>query len=154
MKIPVKILIFIFQEEKVDPLAGSHRTREKDLKLFAQSCQGLRTQSIAEVSKLFCRFHSTNFFSKIAPFKLEVVNELPFVGIIHDIISDGEIDTFKNTAREHLHRAQVMDENATSVVSDERVAKLSFLYEQMDEVLQRVHKRVGDATGLNMKSGD
>lgn len=151
-------LIALFNEDKEieevdDPLAGTHNTEEKNAKIFSQSCRGLRTQSIAEISKLFCRFHSTNFFSKIAPFKLEVANENPFVGIFHDVISEVEIEDFKKIARPHLHRAQVMDENSTSIVSNDRVAKLSFLYEQMDKVLDRVHRRVGDMTGLNMKTG-
>lgn len=120
------------------------------------SCRGLIIKNISELSKLSCRYHSASSFSKIAPFKLEIVNQLPFVGIIHEAISDNEIGFFKTKAKQNLFRAQIIAKNSTGIESSIRVAKLSFLFESYDatKTLKKVHDRVGDMFGLNMKSGE
>jgi prolyl 4-hydroxylase len=117
---------------------------------------GNRLQNISITSKLFCRFHSTNFFTKISPFKLEIVNNNPFVGIFHDVISDDEIETFKGYASAKLQRAEVMNIKSKNVVSTNRVAKLGFLYESQDQTktLKKVSERVSDMSGLSVKTGE
>lgn len=115
-----------------------------------------RLQNSSTISKLFCRYHSTNSFTKIAPFKLEIVNNHPFVGIFHDIILESEIEVFKEIAIQRLMRAQVLNNDSHSIVSRHRVAKLGFLFEIQDEskTLWKVSRRVSDMSGLSIKTGE
>ena len=135
-------------------MQGGHRTPFKEREILSDSCLGKRLQDVATISKLFCRYHSTNAFTKIAPFKLEVMNLHPFVAIFHEIISEEEINIFKMMTMPKLKRAQVMT-MGKNVVSKNRVAKLGFIYERDDKTgaLERVGNRVSDMTGLNLETG-
>lgn len=70
---------------------GVH-TVEKEQYLFQQSCRGEIRKTPVEQSKLYCYYHSTNAFTKLARFKAEIFNVEPTkIIVIKDIISDEEI---------------------------------------------------------------
>jgi prolyl 4-hydroxylase len=115
---------------------------------------GKRLQNISTTSKLFCKFHSTNFFTKIAPLKLEIVNFSPFVGIFHDILSDNEIDVLKSFKSHEFHRATTLGGPTGRKVSKERTSMFKFLFDMEHKVINDLSIRVGDMSGLNMETAE
>jgi prolyl 4-hydroxylase len=115
---------------------------------------GKRVKNSTESSKLFCKFHSTNAFTKIAPFKLEIVNLQPFVGIFYNVLSDHESETLKKITFHKLKRGKVVATNGSYVFSKNRIAKIKFIYDDENEVVDAVNLRVADFSGLSVKTAE
>lgn len=117
---------------------------------------GKRLKNVTETSKLYCKFHSTNDFTKIAPFKLEIVNFQPLVGIFYDIISDQENEILKKLANENLKRGQVGKSNGSYEVSKTRTAKGRFIPHKNDhkKTIDIINQRIADMSGLNMETAE
>jgi prolyl 4-hydroxylase len=88
----------------------------KELRHLMKACGGQQQQNITETSKLHCRYESRTFFAKLAPFKVEEVHLNPYVAIYYDVISDSEIEVFKDNSKESLNRAKVLNKDASSRV--------------------------------------
>lgn len=129
-------------EDEQDTSGTFHATR-KEFEVFSKSCIGRNVQNVSVISKLFCHYQSNNAFTKIAPFKVEVANLLPYVAIFHEVISDYEIEIFKTTSMIRLHRAEILSPNSTTQVSSSRVAKLCWHTDYGHKVMQTLSRRVG-----------
>lgn len=122
----------LFKEEKEKPQQGrppvsikdGAYTAEKEFALVSKLCRGKSNRKPAELSKLFCRYVSRSFFSKIAPFKLEEINLKPYIALMYDVMSNKEIEVLKRNAKKHLSRAQVLQRDSTSKVSRDRPFRL------------------------------
>lgn len=135
-------------------MSGSHYTWVKYEKIFSQACMGKRVKNSTESSKLYCKFHSTNDFTKIAPFKLEIMNLVPFVGVFHDVLSNHEIDTLKNLTNNQLTRAKVESANGTKYSSKSRIAKRKTIFDESHKIIKILNSRVNDMSGLNMATAE
>lgn len=71
------------------PRNGQYSKR-KEFELISNVCRGK-----FKGNQLYCKFVAPTIFSKIAPFKLEVVNEKPHIFLYHGILSDSEIELLK-----------------------------------------------------------
>lgn len=58
--------------------------------IFQQMCRGEIKKSPADQAKLTCRYRSTNAFTRLAPFKVEVANLEPELLIFYDVLSEAE----------------------------------------------------------------
>ncbi|CRK98253.1 CLUMA_CG011615, isoform A [Clunio marinus] len=134
------------------PPAGFNKNKE--LKYIIAACTGTAKRTDKELSQVRCRYVSKSPFSKIAPFKVEEASLDPYIVVFYDVISNDEIEIFKSTAKEGLKRASVLNPDSTSRIDDVRVAKLHWQADTQGGVFERVSKRVGDMTGLNMKTAE
>lgn len=141
-------VINVFSEDFVKD--GTY-TVEKERIFTDQICRVDKPMPIKELSKLRCRYSSTNYFTKIAPFKLEEAKLEPYVVIFIDVISDDEIEHLKAITKPRTKRATT-DHAATS--SKIRVAKIAWHYDTEDSIVARISRRVEDMTGLTTKTAE
>lgn len=142
-------------KDKLDEdISGSHYTAKKDSILISETCMGLRQQNATAKSKLYCFMQSKTNFTKIAPFKVEVLNIDPYVVVFYDVVSDEEIKTLQKISAIRLSRAEVLNTNSSTMVSDIRVAKLSWFYEGSHRVIDALNIRVKDMSGLSMETAE
>ncbi|XP_068147659.1 prolyl 4-hydroxylase subunit alpha-1-like [Drosophila tropicalis] len=88
---------------------------------------------------------------KITPFKCEILNDLPFVAIYHDIISDREIEELKRIAVPTIKRSTVYDyAKETNVPVNYRTSNSVFLNNNDSYVVDILRQRVSDMTHLNV----
>lgn len=143
-------------DEDEDPFKKDGKyTPVKELKLFADACSGRLKQSDEELSKLYCRYlWKPNHITRIAPFKVEVMNFNPYIAIYHDIISDEESDLFIEMSNPEMKRAATLNSNATDQISNVRVSKHSWHPDSSHKVFDTLTKRVADMTGLKMDTSE
>lgn len=106
---------------------------KKDDILMQQACRGEISMSAAEKSRLYCYYHSTNLFTKLAPFKAEVVNIEPLVLIFIDIISEKEIEEIMK-----IYSASETTEDATIGT---RISAKDQIKEENHEILKKITQR-------------
>lgn len=117
---------------------------EEHEKIFMQQiCRGEIKKNPAEQSKLHCNYRSTNAFTKLAPFKVEVVNNEPLVFILIDVLSVKEMEDIMKIYRESNSTedstvgrpfGRVLDHNV-------RVAAMDKLQEEKYDIFQRITRR-------------
>lgn len=142
------------QNSSDEDLSGFHYTIAKDQAILSQACMGNRRQNSSELSKLYCYFQATTWFTKIAPFKVEVANLDPRVLIFHEILSQEEIEDIKSSSAQVLSRAMVVSTDSTPAVSNGRIAKLSWHPDNTHKVLDRLSIRSRDMSGLNTETAE
>lgn len=117
---------------------------DREMKFFSQVCRGQITKSPAETKDLSCYYHSTNYFTKIAPFKAEVANIDPQILILYNVTSESETETLKNILKQsELRPAQTVASNGTSIVTHNiRVAELGWFTENEHELFPILTERL------------
>ncbi|XP_037042331.1 prolyl 4-hydroxylase subunit alpha-1-like isoform X2 [Bradysia coprophila] len=123
----------------------------KDRILNSQICRGNVSRTAHEISKLRCRYVSTNPFSTLARFKVEEVHLDPYVVLFVDILSDEELAVLKESSKHQLSRGMATQDGA---VTNRRVAQISWHYQQDHEVFRTLSQRVEDMTGLSMETAE
>jgi Prolyl 4-Hydroxylase alpha-subunit, N-terminal region len=114
---------------------GKYSTR-KEFELMSDVCRDKLKRNVAEISRLHCRYSSTNSFTRLARFKLEEVNLEPRIFLIVDALSDDEIQSLKNIAiQESKSRSKVDEKSIYSVVG---MASLYDSYELVSRISQRI----------------
>lgn len=106
-------------------------TPHKERVLISDVCGGKLIQNAMEISKLHCFFITTNFYSKIAPFKAEAVNLNPYILLYHDVLSSNEILSLKTFLQQ-----QKMDEKSSNVV------RMASLFDNENELAERISRRI------------
>ncbi|XP_070498231.1 prolyl 4-hydroxylase subunit alpha-1-like [Chironomus tepperi] len=144
----------ITKNKSDENLTGSHYTDEKSSLILAQTCRGQRKQNASTISKLFCFMQAKTPFTKIAPFKIEVMNLDPYLVLFHEIISDKEIETLKTLSAFRLLRAEVFNKSSSVSGSNLRVAKISWHYDGSHKVIDDINARVADMSGLSMETAE
>lgn len=91
---------------------NQHLTDQNLQMLTEKVCREELFQSSFEKKDLRCRIVSNSPFLRNAPFKVEEANLVPKIWIIHDMISDGEIDVLKNAFRDDFQKVlQTISQN-------------------------------------------
>lgn len=112
--------------------ASVHRdgqfTPRKEFELVSNVCRGKLNGNAARSTELHCNFVISNSFSKIAPFKAEVVNFDPLIVLFHDVLSDVEIQSLKKLARQQK--------------SISNVIRMTSLYDKENELLASISQRI------------
>lgn len=121
-----------------------HYSADKEFIIFRRICNLEVTKSPKEQSKLFCKFHSTNAFTKIAPFKVEVANMEPELLIFIDVLSENETSTIKNMFFDTITKnAHVMSGDGKKISDIEiRVADLHWFNEETQEHFETLTRRL------------
>ncbi|KAG5681063.1 hypothetical protein PVAND_010529 [Polypedilum vanderplanki] len=145
----------LFNEKTVEAkdFTGTHYTPIKEKLILSKACKGELEKSIKEISQLHCRYLRTTHFTTIAPFKIIEANLNPWVVIFVDIMSEEEIETLKLIAKDSFSRAEIMV-NETAKVSNTRIAKINWHYDDEHKIFEILTRRVGDMSGLNMETSE
>uniref|UniRef100_A0A182K3U4 Prolyl 4-hydroxylase alpha subunit domain-containing protein n=1 Tax=Anopheles christyi TaxID=43041 RepID=A0A182K3U4_9DIPT len=123
-------------------------------KNYPSLCRGDNQRSAEELSKLRCRYeHSRTPFLRIAPLKLEEVNQDPVIVVYHEVITNKEIDTILNIAKPLLHRSMVGDDQKRTV-SKTRTSSNAWLDDALHPVVRTISKRTEDMTDLTMSAAE
>lgn len=122
-----------------NPYGGSEKierngeyTPHKELELIGDVCRGKLNRNAVEISKLYCFFITTNFHSKIAPFKVEAVNKDPYILLYHDVLSSNEIQSAK----------MLLEKERENEKSSQDVLRMTSLYDSKNELAGRISKRI------------
>lgn len=125
---------------------------EKEQILMQKMCRGEIRKTSAEQSKLYCFYRSTNPFTMLAKFKVEVVNIEPMVYIGVDILSDEEIEEIlkiqhesKTTKDSTVGRAQ-----GQTLDLKMRVSGVDRFHEDEHNIFKRIGRRM-DVRYLRMQ---
>lgn len=137
-------------------VASGKMTKEllKKYQKLVDTCTGKLHKTPRELSRLRCRFVSKSAFSQLTPFKVEEMSLDPYMAVYHDIISDSEIEVFKDSCKPVLQRASVLSFNQTRAISKVRTSKNCPQLDSDHEVFARVTQRVEDMTGLHKESAE
>ncbi|XP_075161943.1 uncharacterized protein LOC142234657 [Haematobia irritans] len=134
-----------------------HKTNE--FKLYEKVCREEVTRSPTELRDLRCRFYRgvDNTFS-LSPFKIEDLNEDPFVMVIHDIISNDQAETIKKLAEPLLERSLVRNTGGTGagsgLVRNYRISKQAWLQYSDHRYMEKLLRDLQYATGLQTSSSE
>lgn len=135
-------------------LTGAYDTTER--RLYEALCRNDIVPDASVVSKLKCRYQSTNSpFLRIAPFKLEEASLKPYIVIYHDVMQDNEIELLKKMAKPRFRRATVQNHKTGALeVANYRISKSSWLQNHEHRIVANVAKRVEDMTGLTTSTAE
>lgn len=118
-------------------------SKEKEQMLLHKVCRGEVKKSPKEESKLTCRYHSTNAFTKLAPFKVQVANIRPDVLLFINAVSQNEI----SIVRKIFHDVQTYpskvnsNDGSGSVNSDAQVSEMQWFYDTYNDIFKRLTQR-------------
>ncbi|XP_016950917.1 prolyl 4-hydroxylase subunit alpha-2 isoform X2 [Drosophila biarmipes] len=111
-------------------------------------------------TRLHCRYNTTTSpFLQLAPLRVEELSLDPFIMLYHNVLSNSEIETLEQMSGPFLERSKVfLGDNGTERIAPSRSADgvwLPHLETKPDglKLLSRIERRIGDITGLNMRTG-
>jgi prolyl 4-hydroxylase len=130
-------------------------TDDFETALTRSVCSGKLTKSPKELSKLHCRLVIRNGFSRLAPFKLEEANLVPYIVVFHDVIFEKEIQKLRSMAGPTLYQSETNNPDGKVVLKTEiRISKVTWFRDYEDVVVERISKRTEEMTGLTRKTAE
>jgi len=117
---------------------------------FAALCRGEEMRSRVLLDSLSCWLDSGSHpWLRIQPAKVELVHRQPDIWLFHDVISAGDLEDIKDTAKPHLARSQVMGaRGGSSAISTTRTSKTGWLPDDAHPTIAKVGKVISMVTGL------
>ncbi|KAH8363042.1 hypothetical protein KR084_004653, partial [Drosophila pseudotakahashii] len=103
---------------------------------------------------LSCHYDfTTHPFLRLAPFKVEVLNEDPYVARYYDVIYDQEISELKNITIPIMTRSSTVDRELFEMKKNSgRTSKGYFHSANSSWVTRSVNRRISEMTGLDLRS--
>ncbi|XP_035658563.1 prolyl 4-hydroxylase subunit alpha-1-like [Branchiostoma floridae] len=111
----------------------------------------------SRVKHLKCRYFTNNNHPRLllAPIRLEQVFDKPKLWVLHNILSDPEMEVIKKLAQPRLQPAATQNPTTGgAVLSSYRISKNAWLYYWEHRLINRVKQRVEDVTGLTMETAE
>lgn len=118
-------------------------------------CRGIFDKFRLRLSpEYYCYYETKNHpFLTLAPIKVEVMEESPYMLLFHEVISDKEIAILKRTAKKYLQRSLVFDPVLKiSKKSTERTSQYASFDESDHVVFLTLGQRCEDMTGLSLST--
>ncbi|XP_058444730.1 prolyl 4-hydroxylase subunit alpha-1-like [Malaya genurostris] len=136
--------------------SGPNVYDSSERKLYEQLCRGEANRSVADTSRLTCRYVTNkSAFLRIAPLKLEEAHLKPYIVIYHDVMSDKEIDVMKRLAKPRFRRATVQNYKTGELeVANYRISKSAWLKDEEHPYVKTIGQRVEDMTDLAMSTAE
>jgi prolyl 4-hydroxylase len=110
---------------------------------------------------LMCYNFDNSFHPRLVlqPIKLEIVHIKPTIYILHDFVSDKEIDRLKELANPNLKRATVRRRKPTreaAAIVNYRIGKSGWLRSKDDNkgYVKRIDQRISDVTSLDLTTSE
>ncbi|XP_030369283.1 prolyl 4-hydroxylase subunit alpha-2-like [Scaptodrosophila lebanonensis] len=135
------------------------RSEEKPSKpdkyeLYRRTCRGELRPTARQQRNLRCRYTDNNVpFRRLAPFKMELLSEDPFVAYYHNAMHESEMEQLQDVGFGNLKRTRV-GQNSTAATSSIRNSKGIWLWYEKNSWLASIYQRLEDITGLSMESGE
>ncbi|XP_067852162.1 prolyl 4-hydroxylase subunit alpha-2-like isoform X1 [Heptranchias perlo] len=156
------------EERQADQSAGESESKERvyerpdsylhERDAYESLCRGEGIKmTTRRQRRLFCRYHNNNNHPRliIAPFKEEDEWDSPHIVRYYELLSNAEIERIKELSKPRLARATVRDpKTGVLTVANYRVSKSAWLEDDEDPVVNRVNRRIGDITGLEMETAE
>ncbi|XP_022215457.2 prolyl 4-hydroxylase subunit alpha-2-like [Drosophila obscura] len=116
---------------------------------FKKRCSGGGCQS-----SLHCCYNfTTTPFLRLAPLKMELLGQHPYVVVYHDVLADSEIAGIIGMAEERMARATTIAQpNRTSAPT--RTAMGAWLKRSSNALTRRIARRVGDMSGFQLEGSE
>ncbi|XP_030372901.1 prolyl 4-hydroxylase subunit alpha-2-like [Scaptodrosophila lebanonensis] len=120
-----------------DPKTQLENTAKPTPSISQLGCRGLYPPR----TNLSCRYNFTNTpYSRLAPLKMEIVNENPFIVLYHDILYEHEINSLTNQSI----TTDGWTDDAEPELEVERICKVSTVQDR------KIGRRVEQMSGLNV----
>ena len=105
---------------------------------------------------LKCKYnHGHHPYLLLAPYKEEELYLDPKIVLFYDVMSDQEISTIKSFAIPRFKRATVQNYKTGDLeTASYRISKTAWIKREEDRDIERIYRRVGDVTGLNMNTSE
>eukprot|EP00058_Branchiostoma_floridae_P022142 XP_002607632.1 hypothetical protein BRAFLDRAFT_84679 [Branchiostoma floridae] len=137
------------------------RDYDPESRVYELLCQGNQPEIFnitpSRVKHLKCRYFTNNNHPRLllAPIRLEQVFDKPKLWVLHNILSDPEMEVIKKLAQPRLRPAATQNPTTGgAVLSSYRISKNAWLYYWEHRLINRVKQRVEDATGLTMETAE
>ncbi|PVD38058.1 hypothetical protein C0Q70_00668 [Pomacea canaliculata] len=130
--------------------------QSKEFQTYEALCRGETTQKIKDEHKLKCRYiHNNHPLLILSPVKLEEMHLDPWIVLIHDIISDSEINDIKILATPKLNRATVQNSQTGQLeTATYRISKSAWLKEGDHPTIMKLNQRIEAITGLDVSTAE
>lgn len=138
------------------PLKVLKRERIAAFENYERLCRGERIKTPFEESQLHCRYTSNNnSYLLLQPFKEEQLSLDPEILVYHDVISDKDMELFKELAVPLLARATVMNPKSGALeTASYRVSKSAWLKDTFHPRIARASQIIKDVTGLEVNTAE
>jgi len=118
---------------------------------FHRLCRGERLRTPEEEVQLAC--HLTANASPLlvlSPLRVEVLSRRPYIVVLHQLVSDAEVERFRSLAGPRLATSRHRSPDGQFVSSPSRVSKNAWIPDDEDPsgTLARITRRVAASTGL------
>ncbi|XP_054160059.1 uncharacterized protein LOC128958267 [Oppia nitens] len=125
--------------------------------MSGELCRGDRQLDLSIQSKLHCRYlNTTNIPAlRLSRIKVELMNTVPEIVVIHQFLTDREIQELKLLAKPRLKRTTVALGGTGLFVTDRhRVAEGGWLADSETPVIQGISQRIAAITGFDITGAE
>ena len=103
------------------------------------------------VKNLHCKFvHHNNPYLEIGPFKFELMNQKPEIGLIHELVTSAEAQAIQNIARGNTKSTPYNYEGESQQYSKGRTSKIMYMNEKLVPDAMVLAKRIELATRFKL----
>lgn len=122
--------------------------------IYHALCRGddLMPNFVKSRLKCFYRDMSSKPYFRLTRIKVEQNLLRPEVYTFHDVLSDSEVDLLKSYA--NLERASQQTVTGEKIYSDNRISKLTWIFDESSPQLQSIKRRIEAASALNMETSE
>ena len=143
-------IIPLFSEFRNDTLEKFKPIPELSFRdTFEDLCTGVEMRNASLDADQHCHhLHHADPFSRLGPFKLEILEDQPYTTLIHDLMTESEMEHFKNYASDKLERSGHGGSGKVSgITSFKRTSKQTWLeHRHFDlNITQEIIEKVGAA---------
>uniref|UniRef100_A0A182IVR6 Prolyl 4-hydroxylase alpha subunit domain-containing protein n=1 Tax=Anopheles atroparvus TaxID=41427 RepID=A0A182IVR6_ANOAO len=119
---------------------------------FMELCKGTYERPIALTSLLYCWNDIRNYYGELAPTKVELLNFSPFIGLLHDVIHEGEIAKLQQLGELHIQQSGIKNDSWLPVFYDNH--QTYTLHDRDHPVVETITRRVEQLSGLSCDTAE
>ncbi|KAG8197753.1 hypothetical protein JTE90_006799 [Oedothorax gibbosus] len=136
--------------------ASKSDTELSEREQYEQLCRSESISNFPEQQNLYCEYYTNNNpYYILQPIKREIIFKAPLIVILHDVVSDREIEIIKFLAQPRLKRATVQNSQSGKLeYASYRISKSAWLKNEDHPVVKKISKRVQDLTGLTVSTAE
>lgn len=131
----------------------NNKNKKKDDLMFTYErlCRGESRKSRQERDKLTCYYNKNLPTMLLKPVKVEMLNLNPDLYLLHDVMTDKEINHVIKLARPELKRAVVTNTSSgDQLAAKYRISQSAWLKDSFSPIINRISQRIQTFTGLSL----
>ncbi|XP_035209546.1 prolyl 4-hydroxylase subunit alpha-1-like, partial [Stegodyphus dumicola] len=123
---------------------------------YEQLCRSESVSNFAESKDLKCEYFSNGHpYYFLQPVKKEEVFKAPKIILLHNVVSEREMEIIKSLAQPKLKRATVQNYKSGKLeYASYRISKSAWLKNEDHPVVAKISQRVEDLTGLTVSTAE